>query len=65
MSDTPLSDDARKRLEKLRDSLLDAAYEEDEGGNRKYKHDDVEPYVTPVLEAAGLKVCAFFNSCPC
>ncbi|EEP83061.1 predicted protein [Uncinocarpus reesii 1704] len=55
MSDAPLTDDARKHLENLRNSLHEAAYEEDDGGNRKYKHEAVEPYVTPILKASGLE----------
>jgi cell division protein FtsI/penicillin-binding protein 2 len=59
MSDTPLNENAKRKLETLAKDLPNLKFTEDSKGNREYKHKDVLPYVNPLLKDVGLEVGTF------
>lgn len=56
MTDSSLSEDAKKLLDDLANALPGIKYQEDPKGNREYEHEGVKPFVKPLLAAIGLKV---------
>lgn len=57
MTDSSLSGEAKKLLHDLAKALSDIPSVDDGNGNLKYEHEQVAPFVEPLLEAVGLKVC--------
>ena len=56
MTDSVLSEDAKKLLDDLAKALPGIKCQEHAKGNRQYEPKDVSPYVKPLLAAIGLKV---------
>lgn len=57
MTDSSLSGEAKELLDDLAKALPDLESLDDGNRNLRYKHEQVSPFVEPLLEAVGLKVC--------